>query len=307
MVGTLETICDVVAKADIKPPALIIVGEVVKLRSTIDWFEKRPLFGRRIVVNRTREQASDLVAKLEEYGAECLEYTTIHIEPVEDYRVLDQALAEIDGYAWLLFTSINAVTYFFKRLYSLGFDSRRLAATKIAVVGRATAEELLKYGVRADLIPEKFTGEGLAEALVKTEVKGSRILLPRALKASEILPEVLSDAGAEVTIAPTYRNIPPQGRKEELRDQLESGTVDLITFTSSSTVTNFLTMLDAADDQDLHRLLDTVSIAAIGPITADTVREHGLRVDMQPQRFTIDDMVQAIVAFYRNKAAQAEK
>ncbi len=307
VVGTLETIYDVVAKADIKPPALIIVGEVVKLRSTIDWFEKRPLFGRRIVVTRTREQASDLVAKLEEYGAECLEYTTIHIEPVEDYRVLDQALAEIDGYAWLLFTSINAVTYFFKRLYSLGFDSRRLAATKVAVVGRATAEELLKYGVRADLIPEKFTGEGLAEALVKTEVKGSRILLPRALKASEILPEVLSDAGAEVTIAPTYQNIPPMGRKEELRDQLESGTVDLITFTSSSTVTNFLTMLDAADDQDLHRLLDTVSIAAIGPITADTVREHGLRVDMQPQRFTIDDMVQAIVAFYRNKAAQAEK
>lgn len=306
VVGTLETICDVVAKADIKPPALVIVGEVVKLRSTIDWFERRPLFGRRIVVTRTREQASDLVAKLEEYGAECLEYSTIHIEPVTDYRVLDQALAEIDSYDWLLFTSINAVTYFFKRLYSLDLDSRRLAATKIAVVGRATAEELLKYGVRADLIPEKFTGEGLAEALVKTEVKGSRILLPRALKASEILPEVLSDAGAEVTIAPTYQNIPPQGRKEELRDQLESGTVDLITFTSSSTVTNFLTMLDAANSDELQRLLDGVSIAAIGPITADTVREHDLRVDIQPQRFTIDDMVQAIVAFYRNKAAQQE-
>lgn len=304
VVGTLTTICDVVAKADIKPPALVIVGEVVKLRSTIDWFERRPLFGRRIVVTRTREQASDLVAKLEEYGAECLEYSTIHIEPVADYRVLDQALAEIDSYGWLLFTSINAVSYFFKRLYSLDLDSRCLAATKIAVVGRATAEELLKYGVRADLIPEKFTGEGLAEALVKTEVKGSRILLPRALKASEILPEVLGDAGAEVTIAPTYQNIPPQGRKEELRDQLESGSVDLITFTSSSTVTNFLTMLGAADSDELRRLLDGVSIAAIGPITADTVREHGLRVDIQPQRFTIDDMVQAIAAVYRNKEAQ---
>lgn len=304
VVGTLATICEVVAKADIKPPALIIVGEVVKLRSTIDWFERRPLFGRRVVVTRTREQASDLVAKLEEYGAECLEYSTIHIEPVEDYHILDQAIAEIDSYGWLLFTSINAVTYFFKRLASLGWDSRRLTATRIAVVGRATAEELLKYGIRADLMPEKFTGEGLAEALVKTEVKGIRILLPRALKASDILPEALTDAGATVTIAPTYRNVPPQGRKQELRDQLESGSVDLITFTSSSTVTNFLTMLDAADEGELHRLLDKVSIAAIGPITAETVRDNGLQVDIQPQRYTIDDMVQAIVSFYRNKAIQ---
>jgi uroporphyrinogen III methyltransferase/synthase len=256
------------------------------------------------VVTRTREQASDLVAKIEEYGAECLEYSTIHIEPVADYQVLDQAITAIDSYSWLLFTSLNAVTYFFKRLYALGFDSRKLAATKIAVVGRATGEELLKYGVRADLIPEKFTGEGLADSLVKTEVKGSRILLPRALKASEILPEVLTDAGATVTIAPTYQNTPPQGRKQELRDQLESGSVDLITFTSSSTVTNFLTMLDAADGEELHRLLDKVRIAAIGPITAETVREHGLQVDIQPERFTIDDMVQAIVAFYRNKALQ---
>ena len=304
VVGTLETICDVVQKADIKPPALVIVGEVVKLRSTIDWFERRPLFGRRIVVTRTREQASDLVAKLEEYGSECLEYSTIHIEPVENYQVLDQAISELDSYSWVLFTSLNAVTYFFKRLYALGCDSRQLASTKIAVVGRATGEELLKYGVRADLIPEKFTGEGLADALVKTEVKGSRILLPRALKASEILPETLTDAGANVTIAPTYQNIPPQGRKQELRDQLESGSVDMITFTSSSTVTNFLTMLDAVDQGELHRLLDKVCIAAIGPITADTVRENGLKVDIQPERYTIDDMVQAIVAFYRNKAKQ---
>jgi uroporphyrinogen III methyltransferase/synthase len=307
VVGTLETICDVVQKADIKPPALVIVGEVVKLRSTIDWFEKRPLFGRRIVVTRTREQASDLVAKLEEHGAECLEYSTIHIEPVDDYRVLDQAIAEIDGYQWLLFTSLNAVTYFFQRLTLLGRDSRSLTGPKIAVVGKATAEELLKHGVIADLIPEKFTGEGLADALVRTEVKGSRILLPRALRASEILPEVLTDAGAMVTIAPTYQNIPPQGRKDELRDQLESGTIDMVTFTSSSTVTNFLTMIDAGSDDELHRLLDDVTIAAIGPVTAETVREHGLRVDVQPQRYTINDMVQAIVSSYRDKTAQPER
>ena len=146
----------------------------------------------------------------------------------------------------------------------------------------------------------------MAKALVETEVNGSRILLPRALKASDLLPETLIDAGAEVTIAPVYQNVPPQGRKEELRDQLESGSIDLITFTSSSTVTNFLAMLDAGSDEELHRLMDAVRIAAIGPITAETVREHGLRVDIQPERYTIDDMVHAIVAAYRNKPGQPQ-
>jgi len=291
----------VVQQADIKPPALVIVGEVVKLRSKIDWFEKRALFGKRIVVTRTREQASDLVAKLEENGADCLEYSTIHIEPVDDYRVLDQAIARIGEYQWVLFTSLNAVTYFFGRLYLMGGDSRTLAGPKIAVVGKATAEELLEYGIKADLIPEKFTGEGLAESLIQTQVGGNRILMPRALRASEILPEALTDAGATVTIAPVYQNVPPQGRKDELREQLESGSIDLVTFTSSSTVTNFLTMIDAGSKDELHQLLGKVKIAAIGPVTAETIRQHGLQVDIQPQRYTINDMVHAIVAYYRDK------
>ena len=303
VVGTLATICDVVQQADIKPPALVIVGEVVKLRDTIDWFEKRALFGRRIVVTRTREQSSELTMQLEEHGAECLEYSTIHIEPVDDYTLLDQAIDRMGDYQWVLFTSLNAVTYFFQRLALLGLDSRHLAGPKIAAVGKATAEELLRYGIRVDLIPEKFTGEGLAEALVQSQVAGSRILLPRALKAGDLLPETLTDAGATVTVAPVYRNVPPQGRKEELREQLESGTVDLVTFTSSSTVTNFLTMLDARDQDELHRLLNGVAIAAIGPVTAATLQEHGLHVDIQPRRYTIADMVRAIVAHCREQRA----
>lgn len=218
--------------------------------------------------------------------------------------MLDQAIERITDYQWLLFTSLNAVTYFFHRLYLGGGDSRHLAGPKIAVVGKATAEELLKYGIKADLIPEKFTGEGLAEALVRTQVSGNRILLPRALRASEILPESLTDAGATVTIAPVYQNVPPQGRKDELREQLLNGSIDLVTFTSSSTVTNFLTMIDARNEDELHQLLDKVTIAAIGPVTADTIRDHGLHVDIQPQRYTINDMVQAIVAYYRDKASQ---
>ncbi len=296
--GTLETITDIVAEAGITPPALIIVGDVVKLRATIDWFEKRPLFGKKIVVTRTREQASELVALLEENGADCLEYPTLHMEPAVDYSILDSSLARIGDYQWLLFTSINAVTWFFRHLWENDMDVRRLGGPKIGVVGRATARKLRDYGLKADLLPKKFTGEGLAEALINTGVNGAKILLPRAEKAREILPEMLNAAGAEVTVAPVYRNVPPQGRKDELRERLEDRTIDLITFTSSSTVDNFLTMVDAESDQELHRLMDPVQIAVIGPITADTVKKHGLKVDIQPSEYTIADMVNAIVTNY---------
>ncbi len=299
VVGTLETITDVVREADIKPPALVIIGDVVKLRNTIDWFEKRPLFNKRIVVTRTREQASELVAQLEENGAECLEYSTIHIEPVPDYSPLDAALADFSQYQWLLFTSLHAITYFFDHLYKSGLDSRHLAGVKIAAVGKATAEVLLQYGLKADLVPQRFTGEGLAEALLESQVgTGSKILLPRALRAGDVLPETLADAGAQVDVVPVYQNVPPAGRKEELRDQLIEGDIDLLTFTSSSTVTNFLTMVDAKDDAELHRLLNKVTIAAIGPITAETIVKNGLKVDIQPESYTIADMVEAIVNYY---------
>jgi uroporphyrinogen III methyltransferase/synthase len=303
--GTLETITDVVREAGIKPPALIVVGEVVKLRKTIDWYEKRPLFGKKIIVTRTREQASELVALLEENGADCLEYSTINIEPVEDYQVLDRELENIGSCQWLIFTSLNAVTYFFKHLYARGGDTRFLAGPKIAVVGKATGEELLKYGVKADLVPEKFTGEGLAEALINTGVDGSRIILPRALVARDVLPEMLKEAGAEVIIAPVYQNVPPKGRKEQLRQELEENNVDMVTFTSSSTATNFLTMVDATSEDDLHRLLDNIQVAAIGPITSKTIEDSGLKVDVQPKLYTITDMVNAIVDHYRNSAKPA--
>jgi len=300
VVGTLATISEVVQAAKIAPPALIIVGEVVKLRESIDWFERRPLFGKRIIVTRTREQASELVSKLEEYGAECLEYPTIHIEPAEDFSALDQALAELRRFDWILLTSLNAVTYFFKRLHEKGLDSRALAGCKIGVVGTATADELARHGIRADLIPAKFTGEGLAQALIAADgIAGKRILLPRALKAAETLPELLEQAGAAVTIAPVYQNVPPQGRKDELRAELSSGSIDLITFTSSSTVTNFLAMLDPKDVDELRGLLGRTEIAAIGPVTAETVREHGLTVAVQPERHTIAALAEAVVAHCR--------
>jgi len=297
--GTLATITEVVKAAGIKPPALIIVGEVVKLRNTIDWYEKRPLFGKRIVVTRTREQASELVALLEEYGANCLEYSTINIEPVADYQVLDQEIARLSSCGWLLFTSLNGVTYFFRRLRELGLDARSLAGPKIAVVGRATGDELQRYGITADLMPEQFTGEGLAEALIAAGVDRKRIVIPRALAARDVLAEMLAAAGAEVVIAPVYQNVPLQGRKEQLREELAAGGINMVTFTSSSTVTNFLAMVDAASPEELQQLMAGVTIATIGPITAKTVADSGLTVSVQPEQFTIPDMVQAIVDHYR--------
>lgn len=299
VVGTLETITEIVKTAGIKPPSLIIIGEVVKLRDVINWYEKRPLFGKRIIVTRTREQASELVAGLEEYGANCLEYSTINIKPVESYAVLDEELERINEYHWLLFTSLNGVKYFFKQLHEKGMDARDLKGPDIAAVGKSTADLLLSYGINADLIPSVFTGEGLAESLLDLGVEGRNILIPRAQHAREILPETLRGAGAQVTVAPVYQNCPAEGDKESLREKLAEGTIDMVTFTSSSTVRNFLNMLDAEDMDELKSLMNGVKIVAIGPITGKTVTDNGLKVDIQPESHTIPAMIDAIVSYYQ--------
>ncbi len=305
VVGTLDTITEIVKNAGIKPPSLIIVGEVVNLRKTIDWFEKRPLFGRRIIVTRTRSQASELIAGLEEYGADCFECSTINIQPMDSYETLDIELERIKEYHWIIFSSLNGVNYFFKRLFEKGMDSRDLKGPDIAVVGKATADLLHSYGIHADLIPSVFTSEGLAESMLDQGVEGRNVLIPRAMKGREILPETLRGAGAQVTLAPVYKNIPPQGRKDELRDELETGKVDMVTFTSSSTVRNFLRMVDAKDEGELKLLLEGVKIAAIGPITAKTVTDNGLTVDVQPEKHTIPAMMDAIVGYYQTNKKEA--
>jgi uroporphyrinogen III methyltransferase/synthase len=308
VVGNLGNIAEVVRKNNIKPPSLVIIGEVVNLRDTINWYERRPLFSKRIVVTRTRDQASELVNLLENYGAECFEYPTISLEPVASYEILDRALAEIESYHWLLFTSLNAVEYFFKRLFELDMDVRDLKGPKIAAVGRVTAEALVGRGIRADLLPEEFTGDGLAETLVQTGVKGLRILIPRALKARETLPESLGSNGAEVTVAPVYQNVLPKSSageqlKDELRRALQDKTLDMVTFTSSSTVKNFMTLLEVNGADEVQRLMSGVAIAAIGPITAKTAAKFGLQVSVQPDEYTIPDLVDSIVEYFTSQAA----
>ncbi|MBU0484423.1 MAG: uroporphyrinogen-III C-methyltransferase [Proteobacteria bacterium] len=297
VVGTLENIAALVKEKDIKPPALVVVGDVVKLRDKINWFENKPLFGKKILVTRTRDQASELVELLEEAGANCLEGATIALEPPENWDELDRGLAKMNHYQWLLFTSINAIKYFFQRLHEKGMDARDLKGPKIGVVGIATAEILLSYGIKADLLPREFTGEGLAESLIESGVSGGKIFLPRALDAREVLPESLREAGAEVDVAPVYRNVRPEGY-EDVRQELEANQISVITFTSSSTVKNFLRMIDAKDEHELQKLLAGVKIAVIGPITAKTAIANGLEVHIQPQTYTIPALVDEIVSYY---------
>ncbi len=301
VVGTLETIAEIVVESEIKPPSLIIVGEVVTLRDTIDWFEKRVLFGKKIIVTRTREQASELVAGLEEFGADCLEYSTINIKPIDSYKVLDGELERLDEYHWILFTSLHGVKYFFEHLYARGMDARDVKGPEIAAVGKSTADLLLSYGINADLIPSTFTGEGLAESLLDQGVEGRNILIPRAVKAREILPETLRGAGAQVTVVPVYQNSPEEEPRKSLRKDLEEGRVDMVTFTSSSTVRNFLKMIDAENQEELEQLLDGVDIAAIGPITAKTVTDSGFHVTVQPEEYTISELVWSIVQYYSDE------
>jgi uroporphyrinogen III methyltransferase/synthase len=308
VVGNLENIAEIVRINNIKPPSLVVIGEVVNLRDTINWYEKRPLFSKRVVVTRTRDQASELVTLLENYGAECLEFPTISLEPVPSYEILDRALVEIETYDWLLFTSINAVDYFFNRLFELGKDVRDIKGPKIAAVGRVTAEALAGRGIRADLLPEEFTGDGLAETLVKTGVNGLRILIPRALKARETLPETLNKSGAEVTVAPVYQNVLPTSTsggqlKEELLAALQEKSIDMVTFTSSSTVKNFVALLGISTPDEIRELMSGIAVATIGPITARTAEQFGLHVDVQPAEFTIPDLVDSIVLYFISQPA----
>jgi uroporphyrinogen III methyltransferase / synthase len=280
----------------IKPPALIIIGEVVKLRDTIDWFEKRPLFGKRILVTRTREQASELVAGLEEYGADCLEYSTIRIQPVDCYDALDEELERLDEYHWILFTSLNGVKYFFERLYAKGMDARNLKGPEIAVVGKSTADLLLHYGVHADLIPAVFTGEGLAESLARPGCGGTKYPHSPGPAGAGDSPRNPAwgrgpgDGGAGLS------ELSGRGRQGVLREELRKGTIDMVTFTSSSTVRNFLALLEDKEPGGVKSLMAGVKVAAIGPITAKTVTDSGLKVDVMPKEHTIAAMIEAIVA-----------
>lgn len=283
-----------VQAAGMKPPAIFIVGEVVNLRDKLAWFDTRPLFGKNILVTRARAQAGLLTQELENLGAKCIEAPSIKIVPPTNFEKLDSAIKKLPDYNWVIFTSVNGVEHFFIRLYQTGFDARALSNAKIAAIGTQTALKLSEHGIKADLVPIQFQAEGLIEILAKKVVAGSKILIPRALVARDILPEKLAEMGAEVDVVPAYETVQGDADKEQLVEKLKNNEIDIVTFTSSSTVLNLVKLLG----EEKHLLRD-VTIACIGPITADTCRKNGINPDIIANEFTIKGLTKAIEHYFR--------
>jgi uroporphyrinogen III methyltransferase/synthase len=294
--GELGEIADLAEEHNVRAPALVVVGEVVSLRDELQWFEKLPLLGWRVLVTRTREQASDLSSALAQLGAEPVEVPVIVITDPTSYDALDQSLERVAEFDWLVLTSANGVTAVVERLRYLGMDIRDLKGPKVAAIGPGTAKALERFAVRVDLVPREFVAEALAEALLEQGIAGKRVLLARAEEARDVLPVSLQEAGAQVTVAPCYRTVPAEGVGERIRKLIESNEVDAITFASSSSVRAFV---DGLAGQNVAELTGGLVVACIGPITAGAARDTGLHVDVVPDEYTIPGLAEALAEFAR--------
>jgi uroporphyrinogen III methyltransferase/synthase len=289
--GTIEDIADKAEAAGFKPPAVTIVGDVVGLRERLRWFDNRPLSGRRILVTRAADQAGEFTSMLTRLGASVLECPTIKLVEPDSWDGLDTAISTISNFSWLIFTSANAVRFFFQRLDALGLDARILGSCKVCSVGPKTAEAARAFGIRSDLVPADYKAEGVVAAFSRLDISGKNILFPRADRAREVIPQELEKLGARVTAPVSYRNILPDRLCPEALFALEKRSVDCITFTSSSTVHNLIQMMGS---DLLVDMLKGVAVASIGPITSKTCRELGLKVDIEPELFTLMNLSEAI-------------
>ncbi|MDD4721654.1 MAG: uroporphyrinogen-III C-methyltransferase [Acidaminococcaceae bacterium] len=294
LVTTVGNAAADVAAAQLKPPAIFIVGNVVKLREQLNWFENKPLFGKTIVVTRARAQASALTKRLETDGARVIEVPAIKIVPPASFGPLDKAIDDITAYKWLVFTSVNGVLSFYDRLFKSGKDIRALAHLQIAAIGLETAAALKDKGIYADIVPSAYKAEELAKSMAPYIIQGVKVLLVRAKVAREILPDTLRTLGAVVDVVPAYETVTDCPNLEMLTSALKNSEVDLVTFTSSSTVTN---LLDALGND--ARLLKNIKTAVIGPITAATCQKQGLTTDIIATDFTISGLINAINNYYK--------
>ncbi|RTZ98273.1 MAG: uroporphyrinogen-III C-methyltransferase [Deltaproteobacteria bacterium] len=289
--GTLDTIVTRVRQAGLRAPAIIVVGGVVALRDRLKWFENRPLFGRRILITRARQQASTLVQQLSALGADCIEFPTIEVAAPDSWEPMDHAIDRIEKYQWLIFTSVNGVDFFFKRLFEKGKDVRVLHQIRTAVIGPATAGRLRHFGFTSDIVPETYRAESVVDAFKSEKMAGQHVLLPRAEKARPVLPDALRQMGADVDEVTAYRTCQAEDKEGTLLAELEAGQIDLVTFTSSSTVRNFVSLLPA---DRVAELLTSVTTASIGPITSQTAADLGVRIDITATTYTIAGLVEAI-------------
>ncbi len=298
LTGTLGDISERAEKAGFRAPAVCIVGEVVGLRGDLRWFDTRPLHGKRIIVTRSRSSRSSFAEALRRAGADVVEFPTISIEPVGDQGLHVELFPDTE-YDWYMFTSQNAVCRYFEELSEAGKDSRSLAGARIACVGAATANELLTHGIRADVIPERRTSEGLLEKLDRMDADFSkaRVCFPCSEIASDTIPEGLSRRGAEVHRIAVYRTVRPEYAPREIESVFDPKP-DLVTFTSSSTVDNLVSALKDAGREDLQ---DLVVGAAIGPSTAATARGYGIRLGCESGEANIEELTQSIISYLQER------
>ncbi len=291
--STLDKIASRAEKASISPPALLVVGEVVTLREKLNFFEKRPLLGQNIIITRSRAQAGRLSYLLEKKGACCIEFPTIKITPVEDTSPLIRAIEKLHLYNWIIFTSVNGVEHFFSVLHHMELDTRKLGNTKVCAIGPATAKKLFDFGIKADFMPQKYVAEEIAKGLKEKNIENTSVLIPRAKKAREILPQMLREMGCSVDVIAVYETVLDKGDTPEILRLIKEDKAHYITFTSSSTVKNFFKLIPP---EIVKEAIDkgTTRIAAIGPITAATVKEFGCNVHIMPSSYTIDALVEEI-------------
>ncbi|MGB7217739.1 MAG: uroporphyrinogen-III C-methyltransferase [Vicinamibacterales bacterium] len=300
--GSLAELADVVRDLDDRRPAILIVGRVVALREHLRWFDARPLFGKRVLVTRPREQAAELVERLEEAGAEAVEAPMIRIAPPSDYGPLDEACARAGSFDWIVFPSVNAVDVFVERLLRTPQDLRALAGVKLCAVGPATSERLARHGLKVDLTPSEYRAEGVLRAMVETgSMSGLAILLPHADIGRELLADELRKQGAKVTEVVAYTTVvaePATEGEPDVYRMLLDRRLDVVTFTSPSAVRSFVKMLGAEPAADLLR---TTVVAAIGPVTAEAATQCDIQTTIQPAHYTVPALVAAIVEYFSAK------
>ena len=289
--GTLQNIAQCVAEAEFAPPAVAIFGDVVSLGNELRWFDQRPLFGKRIVVTRTRKQAGALSEQLHQLGADVIELPTIRIEPPDDLRTFAELVQDAHAYDWIVFTSPNGVSAFFEMFYKLYDDAREMGGARIAAIGPATAKRVRDFHLKVDLQPDEFVAEAVVREFKKEgDLENQRVLIARAEEARDLLPKQLEALGAIVDVALAYRTVAETDDRTEARSRLATEGADMITFTSSSTVENFL----ALGLPWPHGM----AVASIGPITSRTARDCGLTIAVEAKRHDIPGLVEAIRTYF---------
>lgn len=291
--GTLTNLARLTQDAHLAPPVTFIVGEVVALQERLGWFDRRPLSGQRVIVTRPRAQSEELAAGLRDRGAAVIELPVIELAPLADYTALDGSIRKLGEYDWLVFTSANAVEYFRTRLTAAGRDARAIRG-RICAIGPATSDALTSMGLSADVMPDESDSEGVAVTFSRVAMNGARVLIPRAAAAREFIPSALERLGANVEAVDAYRNIIPSSAQSRVLEYLAGGhRADWITFTSGSTIKNWLTLAG-------RESLDRVRIASIGPATSDVIRQHDLTVDVEADPHTGAGLIDAILKACRN-------